>query len=164
MEHKKNNAKFIKWIGQCHELFLCGKDNSKRYLLKQIDDFDTGGSFELVEYFCGKSFMLDKDQRTLDLIMDSRKWGAVHLGINSSDCVHHPDKYFEYMKSFADKMERCKNYCKISSNDKWDTLLADWELLVTHLYKYEEYVRNNDYLTFDDYLEKMGVDIDYGIL
>jgi len=158
IEYKKNNAKFIKWIGQCDDLFSSRKND----LLKQIDDFDADSSFEFVEYFCGKSFMLDKNQETLDIIMKLEKLEVFLLVLDSSDYVHRPYKYFEYLKSVIDRMERCKEYCKISGNDKWDTLLADWELLVTNLYKYEEYVKNNDYLTFQDYLEKKGVDIDYG--
>ena len=58
-----------------------------------------------------------------------------------------------FAPSFYDKPIVAK-FC-----NKWNTLLYDWELLVTHLYKYEEYVRNNGYVKFNDYLREIGVDI-----
>ena len=157
VEYKKDNAKYIKWIGQCHDLFRYGKND----LLRQIDALGIArDSFAHIEYFCAKSFMLDKNQNTLDIIMQRETLDVLLYRKDFPDTwIRHPDRYLELVKKFADKLERCKEYCKISGNDKWDKLLADWELLVTHLYKYEEYTRNNEYICFDDYLKKIGVRI-----
>ena len=70
-----------------------------------------------------------------------------------------PEHYMKSLKPFAEEFEKCKEYCRNSGNNDWDTWLADWELLVTHLYKYEEYVKNNGYVQFNDYLKEIGVKI-----
>jgi hypothetical protein len=154
-EYKKGNKKYIKLIGQCDNLCNPGKNN----LLKQIVFGDGGDYFAHIEYNCGKSFMLDKDQKTLDFLMKEERLDIFTFRLDFPGWVHQPDRYFELLIPFANRLERCKEYCKISGNDKWGKLLADWELLVTHLYKYEEYVRNNGYIKFNDYLKKSEVTI-----
>jgi len=156
VEYKKGNRKYIILIGQCDNLCNPGKNN----LLKQIVFGDDGGDyFAHIEYNCGKSFMLEKDQKTLDFLMKEERLNVITFRLDFHVWVHEPDRYFELLKRFADRLERCKEYCKISGNDKWDKYLTDWELLVTHLYKYEEYVRNNGYIKFNDYLKKIEVTI-----
>ena len=155
-EYKKGNKKYIKLIWQCDNLCNPEKNN----LLKQIVFGDGGDYFALIEYNCGKSFMLDKDQKTLDFLMKEAILDIFIFRSDSPGWVHQPDRYFELLIPFANKLERCKEYCKISGNDKWDKFLAEWELLVTHLYKYEEYVRNNGYIAFNDYLKEVEVNID----
>jgi len=157
VEYKKNNAKYIKWIGQCDNLIRYGKND----LLRQINALGIAGDFFAhVEYFCGKSFMLDKNQNTLDIIMEMEEVDVLLYRMDFPGAwIRCPDRYLELVKEFSAKLERCKEYCKISCNDKWDKFLADWELLVNHLYKYEEYVRNNEYIRFNDYLKKNGIRI-----
>ena len=154
-EYKKGNKKYIKEIWQCDNLCNPGRND----LLKQIVLGDSGDYFAHIEYSCGKSFMLDKSQKTLDFIMTKARTEVIIYRLDFPIWVHKSDRYFELLKPFADRLERCKEYCKISGNDKWDKHLADWELLVIHLYKYEEYVRNNGYINFNDYLKKNEVTI-----
>ena len=156
-EYKNNNAKYIKWIAQC--------DNFIRHeRLKQLDvsDLDVCG-IEYFEYFCGKSFMIDKDYKTLNMLME---WELIDYLIlrdeEYSDWVCDPKRYSELIKPFSERFERCREYCRISGNNEWDHFIDIWGLLVTHLYKYEEYVRKNGNIKFDKYLKKIGVKIKLG--
>jgi hypothetical protein len=153
MEYKNDNAKYISWITQCHNLI-------NRRKLKQLDALDADGDgFKYFEYFCGKSFMIDKNQNTLDMLMYEEEI-EILVYRQDFDCwIRCPERYLELLKPFANRYKRCREYCIISGNDKWNQWLADWELLVTHLYKYEEYVRNNGYVTFNEYLKGIGVKI-----
>jgi hypothetical protein len=152
-EYKNENAKYIRWIAQCHNLI-------NRIKLKQLDALVAyGDGFEYFEYFCGKSFMIDKDQNTLDMLMHEEMVDIIVYRQDFDCWIRCPERYLELLKPFSDRFERCRKYCKISGNDKWNQMLADWELLVTHLYKYEEYVRNNAYVRFNEYLKEIGVRI-----
>lgn len=159
-EYKKGNKKYIKLIGQCDNLCNPGKNN----LLKKIALGDSVDYFASIEYSCGKSFMLDKDQKTLDFLMKEQTIDIFIFRTDFPVWISHPDRYFELLIPFANRLERCKEYCKISGNDKWDKFLAEWELLVTQLYKYEEYVRNNGYIKFNDYLKRININIDLKLI
>ena len=156
-EYKNNNAKYIKWIAQCNDFI--GDER-----LKQLDVLGINrDGFAYFEYFCGKSYMLDKDYKTLNELMG---WEIIdflfYRGEEFSEWVSDPKRYHDLIKPFSNRFERCKEYCRISGKDEWNTLLADWGLLVTHLYQYEEYVRENGEIKFNKYLEKMGVKIEHG--
>jgi hypothetical protein len=159
-EYKNENAKYIGWIGRCEQI-INGK--RRKSFFEQINATDAArdGFPSFCEYFYGKSFMIDNNQKVLDSLMQVLKMDILVHRVDCSGLVTNPDLYKELLKPFADRLERCKTYCKITGNDKWNKLLDDWELLVMHLYKYEEYVRISGYVNFNDYLEEIGVKILY---
>ena len=129
-------------------------------IFKQTDAWEvvgTGDTHAFIEYFCGKSFMITKNQKILDYLMNREIPDIIIHRLDFPDWVRHPDKYKILLSKFADRLIRCKEYCRISGNDKWGKTLNDWELLVTYLHKYEEYVRENGYIRFNDFLKNNNV-------
>jgi len=154
-EYRNENGKFIGWLGHCHHFILHGKNHA---LLEQINAQEAGAdSFVFFEFFYGKSFMLDRNQKILDYLMDLQKMELLVFYRECSGLIHQPHRFDKQFKRFQDKLERCKVYCEFSGNGKWNKMLAGWDLLVTHIHKYGEYARTtktNGFVDFDSYLSK----------
>ena len=157
-EYNNNNPKYIKLIGDCISLPFLGEQLMKYFSKKNIvPEFTSGDSFMWHLYFYEKSYMLDRNQLTLDILMGILKYYIYTYRLDFPAWVTHPKHYMELLKPFEESMNKCKILCKISGNDKWNNLLGNWGFLIFHLYKYEEYVRKNGYVMFNDYLKEIGV-------
>jgi len=160
-EYKKDNAKYIKWIGQCREFIL--KSNKEEFFdLIDAPEIFKADTFKYCEYFLIKSFMLDKNQHSLDILMNYEVMDILiyRLELPNWSALGNYEKYLEVLKPFAEKLERFKEYCRISGNDKWNKLLAIWESLVTHMYKYEKEIRHNSSIGLNDYLNEKDITSD----
>ena len=162
-EYNSNNPKYIKLIGDCIGLPSLGWQLMVPYFLKNniIPELTSHDSYSWYLFLYEKSYMLDKNQHTLDSLMDIIKFNIYSYRLDFPALVTHPTCYMELLRPFEEGLNKCKKLCEISGNDKWNKLLAEWELLVFHLYKYDEYVKNNGYVTFIDYLMEIGVKIFY---
>jgi predicted enzyme involved in methoxymalonyl-ACP biosynthesis len=151
-EYKNENPKYIVWVGLCigSAYFLEDRKYLRQIIDPKIENYD---SFKTILYFYGKSFILDKNQSTLDGLME---WTNLEILINRMEIpnyITNIERYMRFLVLFAENLEKCKYLCRISGNNKWDKILADWELLVNQLYKYEEYVRNNGYIDYKKFLK-----------
>ena len=158
-EYKNENAKFIYFIGKYFKMIKPAKTE----FLEEINlsnELYHADDHSCLVYFYGKSFMLDKNQMTLDYLFEilSRHFIISFWCDDESDLVKFPTRYYmEFVKPLEEKLKKCKELCKISGNDKWGKVLAEWEGMVAVLYKYGDYVREHAYMSFNDYLKEIGL-------
>ncbi|MCL2044132.1 MAG: hypothetical protein FWG89_08340 [Treponema sp.] len=159
-EYDKNNPHFIKLIGDyCSSLPVDPHWRQEFFKKHNIPDSISVGGIECQIYFYEKSYIIDRNQDTLDKLMDRL---AMDILINWLELptliTMRPARFIELVKPFEERLEICKKLCAISDNDKWDKRLADWELLIQQLYQYREYVKENGNVDFNDYLKEMGIE------
>ena len=160
-EYDNNNPKYIKWIGDyCSSIPV---DSQWRKYFSEKNNIPNnifGDSFICQIYFYEKSYLMDRNQNTLDKLMD-RLW--MDILINRLELptliTMRPARFIELIKPFEERLEICKKLCAISGNDKWDKRLADWDLLIKLLYQYREYVKENSNVDFNDYLKEIGIEL-----
>jgi len=169
-EYKKDNAKYIEWIGRYNELFPFTRE-----FLKQIDalEADDGTIVTFKKYFLGKSFMISKTPIILDqfirLTQEEFEFSIVKLSVRlkasklefcGNDLHKKLEEIKEELKPYIDKLEKCKLYCKIAGINKLEkrvkNFLGDWEIYVTSICKYLEHVEKNGYVKLADYQEKLN--------
>ena len=156
-EYNNNDPKYINLIADCIGLVYLGTRLTEEFLKKNIiPELASIDSYAWYLFLYEKSYMLDKNQQTLDTLMSKLTLYVYTYRLDFPAWVTHPTRYMELLHPFEEGLNRCKKLCEISGNDKWSKLLADWELLVLHLYKYDEYVKNNGYVRFNDYLKEIG--------
>ncbi len=144
----ENNAKGIKWIGQ-FEQFFYSDFNLKKKFLEKIGvkrDFDTA-------YFFEKSFHIDQNQTSLQLLMSkiardiSYLVHEVPVGVLSE-----PDQLDEELAYF-------NRYWQLSENKKyWEKSKNSWEKISLHWRRYFE--NKNNYTNFENYLDKNKIKLD----
>jgi len=166
-EYKNENAKYIEWVGRYGELFPFTME-----FLKQVNaldvDHDSICAFKV--YFFEKSFLISKNQKTLDRLMERTHAhleysgiGGVFAGISlelkrsGNDLHKELEKSRKTLKPYIDKLEKCKWYCQISGNDKWEkrwkAVLDYWDAYIAGFLKYLEHVEKSGYICFSDYEE-----------
>jgi hypothetical protein len=147
-EYKKNNAKYIRFIGCCEILVR----KKKEFYMAQIGSPGnfSGDSFLYMGYFWGKSFSIDKnkDQNTLDCLMHCLEIEYV-LTRSSFYMADEHCNYMDVFKRFEEYVEKCKEYCKYSTSKKWDELIRNCELLVSYMNTFDEHAKKNGFASAD---------------
>jgi hypothetical protein len=146
-EYKKNDAKYIRFIGCCEILIRRKKREIYMAQIGSPRNF-CGDSFSFMKYFWEKSFSIDKDQNTLDGLM----WCLEIDHSSARMSFYLADEHYNYMKdfkSFEEYVERCKGYCKYSTSKKYDELIRKCELLVSYMHTFDELVKKDGFAAAD---------------
>jgi hypothetical protein len=147
--YKKNDAKYIRFIGCCEILI---RRKKREFYMAQIGSPRNfcGDSYLYKEYFWGKSFSIDKDQNTLDDLMGCLE--IDHSSARMSFCVAGSEPFMNYMKDFKrfeEYVEKCKEYCKYSTSKKYDEFIHECELLVSYMRTFDELVKKDGFAAAD---------------
>ena len=69
------------------------------------------------------------------------------------------EDHIELLQELTAKLERSKESYRIYDHPQWKKIIYNWELLITYFSQYDEYVKNNGYIEFKDYSEKIGPEL-----
>lgn len=147
-EYKKNNPKYIKWIGQFEQFFYSDRNSTEAFLR----ELNIDGFFE-PRFFFEKSLALDKNQKTLTLLLYKI---AQDLNYYTHEVpmavLATPEVLSEEIATFRKFWEQSE------SKYDWEASLLEWELIAKHWSIYlETQVR---YDNFENYLKENGIQFD----
>ena len=147
-QYKNNSPKHIKWIGQFEQRFYSDHSMTTKFL----KDLGIEGYFD-TNYFLEKSFLIDNNQTTLDLLLDriakdiNYDIHEVPLGVLVDPEVF--DKELNYFKTYWKQSDK-KNI--------WKDILVEWENVAFHWRTY--FAMQDKYSGFEDYLNDKGIKLD----
>lgn len=140
-QYRNNNAEYIRWIGQFEQYFYSNHKMTVSFLeeLEIKDYFDATFFFE-------KSFLIDRNQKTLDLLLTSI---AERLNYSTHEV---PWCVLLVPDAFDSVLEHFKLYWNLSDNQSiWKAKVKEWDIIAFHWRRYqslqEEYAGFKDYLT-----------------
>jgi len=141
-EFKNNSAKHIKWIGQLEQFFH--SDNRARTKLNSELNLDYNFT---TKHFFEKSYLIDKNQITLNLLLNS-------ISQEISFDIHElPIGVLANPEEFEQEINYFKKYFECSENKSfWEKSLTRWENISKHWTFYFENKNNSQ--NFQNYLEQ----------
>jgi hypothetical protein len=168
-EYKNNHPKYIKWIGQLDQFIYVDMDKEIRSdFFKEINcQYNFTGTLSYQDYFLCKSFLIDKNQKTLDLLLSRSLWLKFFIYSQSFPNIlslPRNSKYSRYEKileSFENSLKKRKHCYELSDYKKpeWKKRIDTWELLILYLHRFEDRVKNNGFIRFSEYLKENNIEL-----
>lgn len=146
-QYKKGSAKHIRWIGQFEQFFYSDFEMTKAFLENiQITEY-----FETI-YFLEKSFSIEKNQNTLNLLLN-------RIAQNIYNFTHEvPAGVLVYPEVFEKVLVTFRKYLEQSATREiWKNVITEWELIAKHWKIYSE--NSDQYLNFENYLKTNQIEI-----
>ncbi len=163
-KYKENEATYIRWIGQLEQFFY-SDNNTTQLFLESIKD-ELSESVQLdsksnqdktiscrnfsTQSFFIKSYHIEPDQKTLDLLLD-RLAQDIFYAMHElpTGILVEPDIFINDIKEFEFYFE------KSNKKAKWESYLHKWKSMGQHWKEYSE--NKSNYKGFKHYLDLNGI-------
>jgi hypothetical protein len=161
-EYKNNQPKYIKWIGQLDQFIYIDKEIRSDFFKGINCQYDFTDTLSYQDYFLCKSFLIDKNPKTLDLLLSHSLWIVFFIyswSFPNTLSLPRNTKYSQYeetLESFENIFKKRKHCYELSDYKKpeWKKIIDTWELLILYLHKFEDRVKNNGFIRFSEYLKE----------
>jgi hypothetical protein len=162
VEYKNSHPKYIKWIGQLDQFIYVDHEISKVFFKEINCQYDFTGTRSYQDYFFCKSFLIDKNPKTLDLLLSHSLWLDFFIyswsfpNILSLPRNSKYSQYEETLESFENSFKKRKYCYELSEFKKpeWEKIIDTWGLLILYLHKFEDHVKNNGFIRFSEFLKE----------
>lgn len=146
-QYKKNNAKYIKWIGQLEQFFYSDNATTQAFL-KELNII---GYFESRHFF-EKSFAIDNNQKTLTLLLN-------RIATDINYYTHElPIGILVDLDVLDKELITFRQYWQQSNTKNiWEAVLTQWELIAKHWTLYLATKDKHD--NFENYLKTNGIQL-----
>lgn len=161
-KYKENNALYIRWIGQLEQFFYSDHKTTQQFLedidvrIRDAVQFDKNTNrykdikckFFSTEHFFEKSYKIEPNQKTLDLLL-VRKAQDIFYATHElpTAILKDADVFTKEIKDFKYYLEKSKN------QEKWKSILEEWEILAKHWKIYSDSKCEN----FESYLKENNI-------